>query len=181
MKALKWVAFGLILIAVLFVGIGALSSPEYAFARSIVVAAPPAAIHPWLEDLKRWEEWAPWNTEDPTIVTTYGDVTVGAGASQTWTSESGDGRLTLTRSDPQSGIAYDMAFVDGEREMPATCRMTYREVDGGTQVIWEMQGTIPLPILGSWIAKTMDAAAGPMFEQGLATLKTRVEAAGADG
>ena len=146
MKAMKWLGIALLTVVILFVAIGAMGSKDYALARSIVIDAPPEAIHPYLENLEKWPEWVPWERDDPSIQTTYGSVTVGAGASQTWTSDDGPGRLELTRSDVSSGIAYDMAFGEGDGEMPASCQMNYRAVDGGTQVIWHADGISALVV-----------------------------------
>ena len=112
--------------------------------------------------------------------TTLGTQTTGVGASQSWTDKDGGGWLKVTRSDPSSGLAYDMAFVMGEgtdtEEMPAQGAITYEPVDGGTRVSWSMSGEVTLPVFGGYLAKMLPGQVGPMFDQGLAKLKTAAEA-----
>ena len=175
MKVLKWVAItgGLLLAALVLFGLFA--SRDYALARTIVIDAPPEKVHELIGDLTRWPEWAPWEEDDPSIETTLGDKSVGVGASQTWTSDSGDGRLEITASDAAAGIEYTMAFVEGETEMPADCKMSYNVKDGKTELVWEMEGSIDVAFLGPLMAVGMDSMVGPMFDDGLEKLKALAE------
>ena len=169
----------LIVIAAVLGIVGAVSPTDYALETSIVIDAPPEAVHAYVGDLRQWEEWAPWVEEDPSIVTTYGDRTTGVGASQSWTSDNGDGKLSLTKCDAQTGIAYDMTFINDETEAPATSAMTYEVVDGGTKVTWSMEGdwegAMP-PVLDGLMNYLSGMMIGGMFDQGLANLKAKVEA-----
>ena len=168
----------LVLVVVLGV-VGVVSPTDYALEKSIVIDAPPAAVHAYVGDLRKWEDWAPWFDEDPSIVTTYSDTTTGVGAHQSWTSEGGDGELTLTKCDAQTGIAYDMSFIHEGESTPATSAMTYEPVDGGTKVTWSMEGdwegAMP-PVIDGLFNYLSDMMIGGMFDQGLANLKAKVEA-----
>ena len=175
MKALKWIGIGIGLLIALIAGFGFLGSSDYALARSIVIDAPPEKIHEYLGDLERWPDWAPFEEDDPSIQTTLGATTKGVGASQEWTGDSGNGWLRITSSDPTTGIVYEMAFVDGETEMPANCRMNYTEESGKTEVTWEMSGDVAIPVVGPYLALFMDGMVGDMFDRGLEKLKKAVE------
>ena len=175
MKILK---IGIIIIVTLVVLLGIASmvmSDEYDFERSIVIDAEPAAVHAYVGELKSWDEWTPWKQDDPSIEITYGDKTTGVGASQSWTGKDGKGKLTFTRCDVASGIAYDMVFTaeDGT-EMPAACAMNYEKSGKGTKVTWTMSGK--LEGMGAGIfAALMPSMAGKMFDRGLESLKKKVE------
>jgi hypothetical protein len=158
-----------------FVVVGALLPREYRVSRAVVVKADAAKVHALTNDLKRWDEWAPWKEGDPTIVTTFGATTMGVGASQSWTGKDGNGRLTLTKSDPATGIAYDMVFMDGDKEMPAKSWMSYTPVDGGTRVEWGMDGSMDMAVVGGYFAMMADMMIGGMFQSGLDKLKARAE------
>ena len=56
------------------------------------------------------------------------------------------------------------------------CSLTYAPADGGFDVTWEMRGSIPVPVIGGYLAMTMDGMIGPMFEDGLRKLKVVAEA-----
>ena len=168
------IALGIVIVVLILVGL--VLPMDYELERTVVIQAEPAKVHALVGDLKRWDEWTPWKEEDPTIVTTFGPTTTGAGASQSWTGESGGGRLTFTQSDAMTGIVFDMAFVDGDREMPATGWIRYAPAPGGTEVEWAMQGEMRMPIIGGYFALVTDMFVGPMFEKGLAKLKAKAEA-----
>jgi len=176
---MKKLLLGLLLLLVLLAGIGFVLPTDYHVAERVTIKAPLDKIHALVGDLKAWEKWAPWYEADPSIVTTYGEVTRGVGASQTWTSKEGDGELTLTRCDPDTGIAYDMAFImDGQRA-PAKCEMNYAQKDGGTEVVWTMEGDVAdymPPIVGGYMNLFLKMAIGGMFQQGLEKLKLQAEA-----
>ena len=59
---------------------------------------------------------------------------------------------------------------------PATGQVRYRPVDGGTEVRWTMQGSMPFPVVGGYFAKLMPGSIGGMFEIGLEKLKKAAEA-----
>jgi len=157
--------------------IGMMLPKEVAIRREISIAAPPAKIHQWVGDLKRWDEWSPWKKNDPTVVVTVGDKTSGVGAHQKWTSEGGDGWLTFTKSEPATGISYDMAFVNGGHETPFKSALEYRVEGSNTIVVWTMNGTGMGAgmLLDGWLRVFVSPMIGKMFDQGLADLKVAVE------
>ena len=135
----------------------------------------PKNVHEFVGDLKKWDRWMPWKEEDPSIAVTLGKKTSGAGASQTWTSDSGDGEITLLSSDRDTGIKFDMVWIQEDERMPATAGITYEEAGKKTRVTWSMKGDMTIPILGGWLALTMDSQIGRSFDRGLANLKKVVE------
>jgi len=164
----------------LVVGVVGLVAPtEYRLQRSVVIKAPPERVHALVGDLREWPKWAPWEESHTDLHTTYGDHTTGVGAHQSWTSADGDGELTLTRCDAQTGIAYDMAFVHDGHRTPASSALDYRVVDGATEVTWSMQGdwkgSVP-PVLDGWMQLLTPWMIGDMFDQGLDKLRQVVEA-----
>ena len=167
---------GVVLVSViilLLVG-GIVLPTKYSLRRAIEVNAKPEAIHVYVGDLTKWEVWAPWKDEDPTIVTTYGALTSGVGASQSWTDREGGGSLTLTRSSPEYGIEYDLFFDQGKYQCKGVMRYNVLS-ENTTRVVWGMQGDMNLPIIGGYLALTMDSMVGTMFERGLSKLKAQVE------
>lgn len=180
MKWLKRIGLVLVALIALFVIVGIVLPNDFRVERSVVIDAEPARVHALVGDLTRWEEWTPWKEVDPEVQTTLGSQTSGVGASQSWTDSSGGGDLVFTESSVENGIAYDMNFYMGDPEsadpLASTSEMRYERVDGGTKVIWSMDGSMPVPVLGGYFAKIMPASIGPMFDSGLQKLKQRVEA-----
>jgi hypothetical protein len=178
-QILKRIAIGVGLATLIVIAVGFMLPGSYTVTRKVTVKAAPAAIHALVGDLEQWPEWTPFLEADPTTVVTVGDKTTGAGASQSWTGESGSGELTFTRSEPDWGIAYDMVFDEGAYR--STCDMTYKVVDDGTEVSWSMAGDNGLNVLKRYMGMVMDKWVGPMFEDGLNKLKLVAETSAGEG
>lgn len=160
----------LILIAI----VGLFLPTSYTVERSIVINAGPEKVHEYVGDLNKWDDWAPWKEEDPTIVVTRGEKTSGVGASQYWVGDSGDGALTITKDSQEEGIEYDLVFEGGLYECQSA--MAYEDLkDGDTRVTWIMSGDMNSPIIGGYFALMMDSMVGEMFDRGLNNLKSKVE------
>ena len=179
---MKKILIGLIVVVVLVVlsavVAGLMLPTEYSIEERVTIQADVAKVHEFVGELTKWKEWAPWEQEDPSIVTTFGATTTGVGASQTWTSDQGNGELTFTACDPKTGIAYDMAFIMGETRSPATSAMKYVVGEGTTEVIWTMEGDVAdfmPPVLGGLMNVAMKAQIRSMFQTGLASLKAVAE------
>ena len=141
MKVLKIFGIGLAVIIVLVVGISFFLPKTYHVERTVSVDAPPAQVHRLTSDLQNgWPQWEPWGEADDTIVTTYGEITAGVGAYQSWSNKDGAGSLTLTMCDVAVGVEYDMAFnVD---QYISKGKLSYTSTATGTDVTWEMDGDV---------------------------------------
>ena len=171
---LKKILFVLLAGILFLVVVGFFLPTTYQVERTTVINAPPAAIHAYVNDLNRWDEWEPWREDDPSVTVKRDGKTVGIGASQSWTSASGDGRLTFTDSNQEQGIRYSMLF---DNQWPAKAAIQYEPQAGGTAVTWSMAGGEDSPkVIGGYFALAMDGMIGPFFERGLEKLKARVEA-----
>jgi len=170
MRFIKAAAVVLIILIVTVAIIGLFLPAKYSVERSIVINAAPEKVHKYVGDLKKWDEWAPWKEEDPSIVVTLGEKTSGAGASQSWVGDSGTGALTITESSPDNGIKYDLLFDGGTYECRGSV-MYYRLPDGNTRVTWDMSGDMGKSLTSGYFALLMDTMVGNMFEKGLKNLK----------
>lgn len=166
------------ILAVLVI-LGLLLPTSYEVKRTTNVQAPPAKVHELVGELKRWPEWMPWEEQDPTIVTTLGEKSTGVGASQSWTGKGGGGEVTFTACDATKGIAYDMAFIMGEKRIPAEAKIVYVAQGDATEVQWgftsQLRPMMP-PVLAGYMGLIFPRMVGNMFDKGLAKLKTNLEA-----
>jgi hypothetical protein len=167
------IALGLAVLTMLAVGM--LLSQHYSVTRTVTIKSDKAKIHALTGDLTRWSEWVPWEQEDKTIRKSLGPVTSGVGASQSWSSKNGDGRLEVEESDPDVGVTWDIVFVQGGHESPARSWMTYAQRGDVVDVGWTMEGEMDMPLLGGWFARFADRMMGPMMEKGLQSLRQRAE------
>jgi hypothetical protein len=174
MRFIKTAATVLIILVVTVAVIGLFLPARYSVERSVVIDAEPGEIHGYVGNLRRWDEWAPWKEEDPSIVATLGEKTSGQGASQSWVGESGTGALTITASSPDTGIEYDLLFDGGTYECKSSMKYD-RMPDGDTKVTWAMSGDMGKSLTSGYFALLMDTMVGNMFEKGLSNLKNVVE------
>lgn len=152
---------------------GLLLPTHYRVERSILINAPATAVHPWVEDLQRWPTWANWNHTDPTLVTTYAEVTRGVGAGEAWRSErAGNGTRQITRSDA-NGIEFRTQLGDGTLCIGS---IGYKESAGTTTVTWSDQGQLP-KVVGGFTKSAFEDAIGEHMEEGLKRLKQAIEVA----
>lgn len=157
-----------------FLVIGFLLPGRYEVERSLVFAAPPGAIHPYLENLRRWREWSgvEGNGAEPRF--TFSGPEKGADARMEWRSESdGTGSLTLTASDPAKGVWFDLR-TDGGFE--AKCAVRYFPVDGGCRVTWTNAGRLGWNPLLRFFGLFADSLMGADFAGKLERLRALVEA-----
>ncbi|MDZ4774524.1 MAG: SRPBCC family protein [Planctomycetota bacterium] len=124
---------------------------QWSVRTQTVVQNSPAAVHPLVATPRRWPEWFAWNkVKDPSIVYTFSGPESGVGASLTWTSERlGTGTVTLTKSDPSTGVAYDLV-ISGFGEFPIRGEIDFKAADGTTTVTVSEGGELgssPIPRL----------------------------------
>lgn len=99
------------------------------------VQAAPATVHALLDDPRRYPEWVWWSkTKAPDIRYSFAGPERGVGAVFRWTSTNlGEGTLTITKSDPRTGIAYDLVLT-GFGERPVHGEVVLSETNGTTEV-----------------------------------------------
>lgn len=174
MKWYRRILAALLLLVTLFLVVGFFLPSEYHVERSVVIAATPAQIHPFTSDLRRWEEWTPWEREDEGLVIEYGPRTAGVGARQSWTSERSRGTLVVTSSDPQRGVEVDFRL--GDQSHLGAVMLRYEPAAGGTRVSMRMDGEVGATPIERWFSFFMGATTGPEFDRALMRLQEMVEA-----
>lgn len=170
----------LILVVVLvggFLGVAALQPNEFRVMRTTIIAAPPEAIFPNINDLHEWQTWSPWAKLDPAAKNTFEGAAAGEGAEFSWSGNSqvGAGKMTIIQSHPNDFVRIKLDF---EKPMKATdtADFSLTKKDGDeTLVTWTMYG--PNLFMGKvmGLVMNMDKMVGSQFEQGLANLKEKVE------
>ncbi|PMS16623.1 polyketide cyclase [Trinickia dabaoshanensis] len=155
---------------------------EFHIARSVTIEAPPEAIYPLINDLRRFNEWNPFAKSDPTINLTYGASSEGRDGSYVWngSGRSGKGRMQITETVPPQRIAMSLQF---EKPMKAnnTVLFTLKPQDAATDVSWEMSGVSSYMQKLFGVCFNMEKMVGGEFDKGLNSLKVKVEKGDATG
>ena len=178
MKWFKKVLLALAVIVVVFLAIVALQPAEFRVVRTATISAPPPAVFTQVNDLHNWEAWSPWGKLDPAMKQTYAGAPAGAGAIYTWAGNSqvGEGRMTITESNPSDLIRLKLEFL---KPFTATCtsEFTFKPEGDRTAVSWSMAGRNNFMAKAFGLFMNSDKMVGGDFERGLAQMKSLVETA----
>ncbi|MSU58605.1 MAG: hypothetical protein EXS35_10585 [Pedosphaera sp.] len=175
MKTLKKILLVLGVIVLALVVISQFLPSTYHIERSVVIAAKPAAIHPWINELKKWPEWSAWTAaKDPTLIYNYDGPESGVGAISKWEAKKmGQGQMKVIESDPAKGAKFDVAIEHGKFSFTGT--FTFEPAGDNTKITWAMDGNVSRNPLDRFFSLLMDKFGGPDLAEGLGNLKKKVE------
>ena len=156
----------------LFAAYVATRPTQYRISRSVVVAAPGAALYPKVADFRAWEAWSPWAKLDPAMKTDYAGTPGTVGSTYHWKGNDkvGEGRMTITELVPDRLVQVKLEFLKPWEQTSIT-DFSFVPDGAGTKVTWGMSGEHDF--VGKLFAlfMDMDKMVGPDFEKGLAALK----------
>ncbi len=170
--------FGAVLLATIAVIVVYASTRPDSFRveRSTAMNAPPEKIFPYIEGLKRWAEWSPYEGRDPAMKRAYSGADSGTGAVYEWdgNDDVGKGRMEIVDSTPPHRVVIKLDFLK-PFEGHNMAELTVEPKGGQTIVTWAMYGpsTFMTKLIG--IFMDMDDMIGRDFAAGLAKLKSVVE------
>jgi uncharacterized protein YndB with AHSA1/START domain len=175
---LKKILMALGAIIVVLVGIVALQPSEFRVARTATISAPAPAVFAQVNDFHKWEAWSPWAKRDPAAKATFEGPPAGTGAVFRWAGneEVGEGSMTITESRPSDLIRINLEFL---KPFAATsiAEFTFKPEGDQTAVTWSMVGHNNFIAKAVCLFMDMEETVGGDFEQGLAQMKSAVEAA----
>ncbi|MDX2051232.1 MAG: SRPBCC family protein [Polyangiaceae bacterium] len=164
---------GVLVVAILAVcGLAATKPATFRVERRTVIATPPEAVFPHLEDFHQWAAWSPWEKLDPGMQKTFGGAARGKGATYAWrgNDDVGEGNMTIIESRPNEQLSIRLEFLKPFAATNTTM-YTLKPQSNGTEITWAMEG--PNSFIGKVMSVfiSMDAMIGKDFEEGLANLK----------
>lgn len=183
MKILK--ILGIILLVIVFIGVGVilLGPSEVHLERQTTINAPRGAVYADVSNMKAFNKWSPWFALDPEARYEWEGPVAGLGAKIVWYSDDsnvGNGSMEIVEAS-DNGVKYEMIFdedQDGDlsnnEDNPAYAGMLLSEIEGGTEVTWTFDAS-NFTGFYKFFALMMESFLGPFYEQGLASLKARVE------
>jgi uncharacterized protein YndB with AHSA1/START domain len=177
MRKILAIVGAVLLVVVAAILIYASTKPDsFRVERSTAMNAPPEKIFPYIEGLKRWAEWSPYEARDPAMKRTYGGAESGKGAVYDWdgNDQVGKGRMEIVEATPPHKVTIKLDFLK-PFEGHNTAELTVQPKGGQTIVTWAMYGpsTFMTKLIGTFM--DMDDMIGRDFAAGLAKLKTVVE------
>jgi hypothetical protein len=174
---LKKILIAVAVVIALFLVVVALQPGEFRVTRSATMAAPPDAVFPQVNELRKWAAWNPWEKLDPAMKLTYEGPASGVGAAYAWVGNKdvGEGRMTITESRLNESVQFKLEFF---KPMAGLCaaEFTFKPQGNQTVVTWTMTGKNNFIAKAMCLFMNMDKMIGDQFEKGLAQMKTIVEA-----
>ncbi len=165
----------LLLLAVLFVGIGLLLPDRARVTREIRIDAPPEQVYPLIADLHQFQRWSPWRRHMADTRFHFSEPASGPGATLSWDSgEAGtDGRMTIEATQPPRRILMHLRF-GKDREAQISFLIDPLE-PGRSRVRWQFETAFGHDIFGRYVGLMLDGMLGPDYEAGLRDLKRLAE------
>lgn len=173
---LKFILLGLLLVVIIFVIVVVTRPDTFRVSRSATITAPPAVIFARVSNLHTMQEWSPFAKIDPAAKMTFTGPDSGKDASFAWVgnAQAGEGSMTCTECEPNELLGYRLDFL---KPFKGTNRVefTFRPNGDQTQVSWTMSGTYNFVTKAFSVFMDCEKMCGPMFEKGLADLKSQSE------
>lgn len=170
------VLFALALVGILFIVVIAGRPDEFNVMRSVKITAPPEKVFSHVNELKKWDAWSPWAKIDPNCKMTYIGPCSGVDASYSWAGNKkvGEGKLTITESQPSSLIRLRLEFLKPFKATN-TAEFKFTPEGGQTLATWSMIGKNNFFFKVFGLFMDCDTMVGKDFEKGLASLKAVAE------
>lgn len=143
MKTLKRIGIGLLVLLVILLILSFVLSKEVHVKESRTFEAPRSYVFNLINNLETYPLWNAWIKNDPNMDLTFGEKTLGEGASYSWSSEqSGKGKMNYDRVSGVDSILCTMRF-DGMEDS----KVNYYFTDKGnnTKLTWELKSNLGIP------------------------------------
>lgn len=173
---LTYILLGLLALVGLFLIVVAMQPSEFRTTRSATMAAPASAVFPYVNDLRKFQEWSPWARMDPTCKTTFEGPAAGEGAKFHWAGDNqvGEGGMTIVESRPHELVRIRLEFLK-PFQATNTAEFLFQPEGDRTRVTWSMFGKNNFFFKAFGLFVNCDKMIGSQFEEGLANMKAIVE------
>jgi Polyketide cyclase / dehydrase and lipid transport len=143
--------------------------------RSTSIRTSAERIFPFINDLRTFNTWNPFDKKDPNVKGTYSGPESGKGAAYAFeSSQAGTGRLEIADAAPPSRVTMRLTMI---KPLAADNRVQFILQSQGdtTYVTWAMDGDVPFVGKLIHLFVDMDRMVGQEFAKGLAELKVKAE------
>jgi hypothetical protein len=177
MKFLRNLFIVIAVIAVVLIVVGFFLPQTAHVERSIVVNASPDTVFQEVNTFEEYNDWSPWFKRDPDAVYEYSGADSGVGAKMSWKSDDpqvGNGSQEIIESTYPKHVKMELFF--GEDPKPGYASFNLKELGPNqTELTWSFDADFGNNIIGRYFGIFMDDMLGPDYEQGLESLKAKIE------
>ena len=143
--------------------------PKITVEKSTHIEAPIQTVFETVRNLRGWKNWSPWVIAEADCPLSYDDD----GKGYSWDGKIiGSGKMQVTGEDAPRSIDLQLNFIKPWKSQSAV-RFSFAERDGGTEVTWTMDGSIPFFMF--FMKSMMVCFIGMDYERGLMMLKAKLE------
>ena len=173
---LKKILLGLAIVVGALLLFAATRPNSYAVSRSMTIKAPPEKLFAMVDSFPAWPQWSPYEKLDPNMKRTIGGSPSGVGATYAWAgnSSAGEGKMTISKSQPSSLVEVQLDFTKPMSEH-AVATFTFAPKGDSTLVTWSVNGPMPYVAKLFTMFMSMDKELGGQMEDGLGTMKKVAE------
>jgi hypothetical protein len=175
-KILKAFALLVILTPATILALAWGKSDVFEVARSLEANAPQEKLFALVNDLKRWQEWSPYESKDPKMNRTFSGAESGAGAAYDWKGDEnvGRGRMEIAESEVPRRVVVKLKFFEPfEAENLAEFNFVPRGEK--IKISWRMEGAQPFIGKVMRVLFDVDGLIGKDFEHGLKNLEAAAQ------
>lgn len=172
MRILKYL---FLLFFLFFIGLTVFVSTQkadYDVTSSKIIKNPRATVFNYINDFRNWETFGSWIEADQSIQFTYPELTIGKGASCTWTGDDGNGTLNTLFVKENDSISQKMLLNGEHSEM----FWKFKDTIGGTKVTWRNKGTLDFKTkISAFFKGGIAAVVGDIYEKSLENLNKTLD------
>jgi Polyketide cyclase / dehydrase and lipid transport len=173
MQALKRISIITVAMLLLLLGAGFLLPGSWQVERETLIHAPPSAIFPYLNSLRKWPEWTVWGEPHEVTEIKYSGPDAGPGATSRWLDRRGRGVLKIMQSRNDRTVDYELMYNGGEQRING--KLVLIPEANGTRVVWRMAGTVGSNPLLRYAGLLQVYWLGRELDQNLSHLRDRLE------
>lgn len=167
------IVFGSLIVLLLVIAL--LVDSKWTVKQSVRIQAPAEKIFPLIDTLRLWPTWTAWTQESyPDMTMEFSGPESGVGASESWNDGNMEGKIVITRSEPNRMMAYDLSMDNGTYTMRG--EFTLAASSGETHVTWQVWGDSGSNLISRLMMLIYKPMMAAEFDQGLQKLKRKMEA-----
>ncbi len=153
-------------------------SGDYKVERAVTINKPKSEVFSYLKILKNQNDWGAWAKKDPAMQMDFRGTDGTPGFVSAWKSdhdEVGSGEQEIKRVVEGERIDTELRFMEPFNSKSDAYMITEAVGEDQTKVRWGFSGTMPKPFNIMSLFFDMDKEIGKDFDEGLNTLKSKLE------
>lgn len=149
----------------------------YLIKKSVTVNKPVQATFNYLNSIKNWNDWSPWNSDlDSTLTFFYSQKDSGTGAVQYFRgNQIGMGSFRITNSQPNQLLAYSFKLHFNEADFISGATFYFEPTADNTLLSWVDSGDVGYNPLHRFMLPSKIKSTEAAFEEGLKNIKKAAE------